>query len=66
MKNEHFNFYADISDPAITDITDEDLDKKLKEHFPNRTIAGMDKSAIVYIRWCKNYFYYFFFDEDCY
>jgi hypothetical protein len=39
-----FQFLYDLYGSRYTDTTDEDLDEIMKEHFPNRTIAGMDKS----------------------
>jgi len=43
-EEQAFQFLYDLYGSRYTDITDEDLDEILKEYFPNRTIAGMDKS----------------------
>jgi hypothetical protein len=41
-EEQAFQFLYDLYGSRYTDITDEDLDNRLNQYFPNRTIAGMD------------------------
>jgi hypothetical protein len=43
-EEQAFQFLYDLYGSSYTDTTDEDLDEILNEYFPNKTIAGIDKS----------------------
>ena len=43
-EEQAFQFLYDLYGSRYTDTTDEDLDEILNEYFPNKTIAGIDKS----------------------